>query len=98
MTLRLNNGVSVQSLFTNAVVVAVASIRIVSRILCAACFAPQSVRDLMEARVEKAAGMDCDAIEPDNMSVSLVSTRKPPLGVCGVRREIYMGLGDTKRL
>ncbi|CAM9572662.1 unnamed protein product, partial [Ectocarpus fasciculatus] len=28
----------------------------------------QSVRDLMEARVEKAARMNCDAIEPDNMS------------------------------
>lgn len=29
----------------------------------------------MEARVEKAARMNCDAIEPDNMSVSA----RPPL-------------------
>lgn len=31
----------------------------------------QSVRDIMQARIEKAAGMNCDAIEPDNMSVSV---------------------------
>lgn len=32
----------------------------------------QSVRDVMQARIEKAAAMKCDAIEPDNMSVSVV--------------------------
>ena len=31
----------------------------------------QGVKDIMEARVEKAAGKGCDAIEPDNMSVSV---------------------------
>lgn len=30
----------------------------------------QEVRNIMEARVTKAAGMDCDGIEPDNMGVS----------------------------
>lgn len=30
----------------------------------------QGVRDVMKKRIEKAASMDCDAIEPDNMMVS----------------------------
>ena len=38
-------------------------------------FFGQSVRDIMEARIEKAAGMKCDAIEPDNMSVSVKRSR-----------------------
>lgn len=30
----------------------------------------QSVKEIMEGRVMKAAGKGCDAIEPDNMAVS----------------------------
>lgn len=36
-----------------------------------ACSLRQSVRDIMQARIEAAASMKCDAIEPDNMSVSI---------------------------
>ena len=44
-----------------------------TRVLCpmhVVLLVDQSVRDIMLARIEKAAGMSCDAIEPDNMSVS----------------------------